>query len=100
MSNTANQKNPIDNQQVIADTVQSYLIENFLFSDPDQTIDNDQSLVGSGIIDSAAILSLIFFLEEAFDITVQDDEVIPENIDSLSIIAAYVEKKQAGAESW
>ncbi|HBS27185.1 MAG TPA: acyl carrier protein [Gammaproteobacteria bacterium] len=78
-------------------TVHQYLLENFLFNDPDQVIDGDQSLVGSGVIDSAAILSLIFFLEEEFDITVLDDEVVPENIDSLDLIAIYVEKKQANS---
>ncbi len=97
MNVTNQQQKNNQTEQTIVTTVHQYLLENFLFNDPDQVIDGDQSLVGSGVIDSAAILSLIFFLEEEFNITVLDDEVVPENIDSLNLIAVYVEKKQANS---
>ena len=97
MNATNQQQKNTQAEQAIVTTVHQYLLENFLFNDPGQVIDGDQSLVGSGVIDSAAILSLIFFLEEEFDITVLDDEVVPENIDSLDLIAIYVKKKQANS---
>ncbi|HHJ19344.1 MAG TPA: acyl carrier protein [Gammaproteobacteria bacterium] len=95
MNITPNRLDLHQQQEVdVGETVRAYLLENYLFSEPGQKISADQSLVGSGIIDSAAILSLILFLEDEFGITVHDDEVIPENIDSLNTIASYVYHKQ------
>ena len=48
-----------------------------------------------GIIDSTGIMEVVFFLEEEFDIQVQDEEMIPENLDSIDNLVAFVEKRQA-----
>ena len=50
-------------------------------------------LLDKGVIDSTGVLELVAFLEERYEIKVEDDEVIPDNLDSVSNIAAYVEKK-------
>jgi acyl carrier protein len=57
----------------------------------------DTSLLDSGLIDSTGVLELISFLEEELGITIDDTEVVPENLDSLSRIAAFVERKQTSA---
>lgn len=83
----------------IASRVTIYLRETFLFDDNAVVIDPAESLVDSGIIDSAAVLSLILYLEDEFEITVEDDEILPENIDSVDCIATFVKAKLVAADS-
>jgi acyl carrier protein len=54
---------------------------------------DDVSLMGEGIMDSTGVLELILFVEETFALSVADDEILPENFDSVARIAAYVERK-------
>jgi acyl carrier protein len=53
----------------------------------------NDSLLENGVIDSTGVLELVAFLEEHYAIKVEDDEVIPDNLDSTDSITAYVEKK-------
>jgi acyl carrier protein len=69
-----------------------FVITNFLFG---QTIDlepND-SLLERGVIDSTGVLELVAFLEERYAIKVEDNEVIPQNLDSIESISNYVNRK-------
>ncbi len=72
--------------------VRDFVVENFLFGDG-KVLKEDTSFMEEGIIDSTGILELVFFLEETFDISVADTELVPENFDSLSRISKYVETK-------
>ena len=72
--------------------IRIFIVENFLFGD-DNGLGDDTSFLEDGIIDSTGVLELVSFLEEEFSITVEDDELIPENLDSLNNIAAYLGKK-------
>jgi acyl carrier protein len=74
-------------------TIREFLVENFLFGDADN-LQDDTSFSEEGIIDSTGILELVTFLEETFDISVDDEELIPENLDSLSNIAEYLKRKK------
>lgn len=76
----------------LLETVKSYIIDNYLFGD-ESGLDNDTSFLESGIIDSTGMLELINFLEEQFNITITDEEVLPENLDSLDKVASFLEKK-------
>ena len=58
------------------------------------SLEDGQSLLESGIIDSLRILKLVSFIEETFEITVLDDELIPENFESITSICSLVEEKQ------
>ncbi len=78
----------------IKQKVRDYLVENFLFGDTEATLEDDQSLIDSGVIDSTGVLELITFLETEFGVAVEDDEVLPENLDSINNIAAYIERKK------
>ena len=69
-----------------------FIIENFLFGDGEQLHD-DTSFFENGIIDSTGILELIGFLEQTYNITIEDEELIPENFDNLNKIAQYLDKK-------
>lgn len=73
-------------------TVREFVVENFLFGDGGQ-LEDDTSFMESGIIDSTGILELITFLEEKYEIKIEDDELIPENLDNLQNVARFVDRK-------
>lgn len=73
--------------------IRSFIVETYLFDAPDAEFDDDDSLLDSGIIDSTGVLELVSFLEEEFGIEVKDEELIPDNLDSLNKLAAYIERK-------
>ncbi len=70
----------------------TFIIENFLFGNADG-LNDDTSFLEEGIIDSTGVLELITFLEEEFSIKVSDDELVPENLDSINKVSAFLQKK-------
>jgi len=74
--------------------VRKYIIENFLFEAANASLSRTDSLLESGVVDSTGILELVSFLEAEFDIAVRDEELIPDNFDSLERIAAYIDRKK------
>jgi acyl carrier protein len=76
--------------------VREFIAENFLFR-ADAEIDNDQSLLESGVIDSTGVLEVIAFLEQTFGISIADDEIIPENLDSINNMTRYLAAKLPNA---
>ena len=72
--------------------IRSFIVENFLFGD-DNGLKGDTSFLDEGIIDSTGVLELVTYLEEEFEIEVEDEELIPENLDSINNIAVYLEGK-------
>jgi acyl carrier protein len=77
--------------------VRSFIVDNLLFGDGDG-LDDDTAFFAAGIVDSTGFLELVLFLEETFDIRLEDDEVVPENLDSLNLIGRFLEKKLAKGE--
>jgi acyl carrier protein len=75
------------------DQVQQFVVDNFLFGDGGR-LDTETSFLNEGIIDSTGILELIMFLEETFDIKIEDQELMPENLDSLNCIQHFIEAKK------
>ena len=69
-----------------------FVISNFLFGD-DSQLTKDTSFIGSGVIDSTGVLELITFIEETFDINVEDNEIVPENLDSIDCVVSFVSRK-------
>jgi acyl carrier protein len=76
--------------------VRQFLSKNFYVPDASK-LRNETSLLDQGIIDSTGVLELVGFLEETFGISVLDTETLPENLDSVDRIAAYVQRKQTRA---
>jgi acyl carrier protein len=72
--------------------IRQYLTDQFLFGDS-RPLERDVSLLDQGIVDSTGILELIHFLEERYGIKVQDDELLPENLDTIGNICAFLERK-------
>ncbi len=78
------------------DTIQqirSFIFENFLFDAADDALKNDDSFLEEGIIDSTGVLELVDWLEETFNISVDDEELIPENLDSVKNLVGFITKK-------
>ncbi|HEX8909901.1 MAG TPA: acyl carrier protein [Anaeromyxobacteraceae bacterium] len=73
------------------DRVRGFIVEQFFVDD----FDDDESFLRSGIIDSMGMAQLIAFLEETFKIAIRDEELVPENLDSLSRVTAFVERKRS-----
>jgi acyl carrier protein len=72
--------------------VRAFVVENFLFGEEDGLKD-DSSFLDEGIIDSTGILEMVSYLEAEFNITVDDEELVPENLDSISNVVAYLQRK-------
>lgn len=77
----------------VEEKVRCYILENYLFTEDQSELNNEDSFLDKGIIDSTGILEVIFFLEEEFGISVDDDEMIPENLDSVNNIVKYINLK-------
>ncbi len=75
--------------------IRSFILENFLFTDDQSELDSSDSFMDKGIIDSTGILEVIFFIEDEFGIHVEDEEMIPENLDSVNNISQFIAAKQA-----
>ena len=86
-----------DIQEVLKVNIQeeliNYLRENFIAGRSDVEIAVDESLIDSGIMDSTGILELVTFLEERFSIQLEDEELIPENLESVNNIISFLKKK-------
>ena len=78
-----------------AEQVRQYILENFLFSTDTSLLGLDESFLERGLIDSTGMLEVILYLEENFDVKVGDNEMVPENLDSVNRIAAFIERKKA-----
>ena len=74
--------------------IQSYLVQNFLLGEK-LSITPTTSLLSEGILDSTGVLELVTFLEEEFGIQVGDTEMVPENLDSIANLTAFVQRKLA-----
>jgi acyl carrier protein len=72
--------------------IREFIIENFLFGEVNGLKD-DTSFLEEGIVDSTGILELVTYLEDEFSITVDDEELIPENLDSIDNVANYLQRK-------
>lgn len=81
-------------RHAIAVKTRNFILKNYLFTDDASALKDDQSLMQTGVMDSTGILELIMFLEENFGIKVKDEEMVPENLDSVDAIAQFVTFKR------
>jgi len=77
----------------VEEKIRGFVLENYLFTDDQSALENNDSFLEKGIVDSTGILEIIAFIEEECGITVEDDEMVPENLDSVTNIVAFVGKK-------
>ncbi|MGA8005635.1 MAG: acyl carrier protein [Burkholderiales bacterium] len=78
----------------IKQQVRTYIVDNFIVVGASSEFQDEDSFIEHHICDSTGFLELIGFIEETFGIKVEDEEMVPENLDSLNGIAAYIAKKR------
>ena len=83
----------------IRSAIRSFIEENFLFQIGDQNLADNQSLLEAGVVDSTGVLELVAFLEDTFHLQIADKDIIPQNLDSVDAITAFVERSQVLAEA-
>ncbi len=81
------------NPSAVLNRVRAYVIENLLVGDEEAGFSDDQSFLETGMIDSTGILEVILFLENEFDLEISDEEMVPENLDSVASIGRFVLSK-------
>ncbi len=79
----------------VIDEIRSFLIEEKLM-DSDATLTETDSLLEEGVIDSLGIQTLVSFIESQYGITVDEDDLMPDNFDSLFAIKEYIDEKRNG----
>jgi acyl carrier protein len=79
--------------------IRTFLVENFSLGGDINRLPGNRSLTERGIIDSVGIVEVLTFLETQYDISINDDETVPENIDTIDNMVRFVETKRSGAEA-
>jgi len=72
--------------------IRKFIMENFLW-DEEVNLSEEDSLLEKGIIDSTGILELVGFIEETFHLKIKDEELSPENLDSIKNILQFIQNK-------
>lgn len=81
---------------LVMDTeIRQFLATNFFLGDDPSSLQGSTSLIEAGVIDSTGVLELVGFLEETYDIRIGDDDLVPENLDTIDNIVRFVERKRA-----
>jgi acyl carrier protein len=73
--------------------IREFIVNNYLFGQSDAAIKDDDSFLEAGIVDSTGVLELVGFLEENYGIKIQDEDLIPSNLDSINNIVRFIESK-------
>jgi len=73
--------------------IREYIADNFMMGANDLLISDNDSFLGAGILDSTGIIEIVGFIEDEFDIEMTNEEIVPENLDSIKRIEAYVLSK-------
>ncbi len=76
--------------------LRQFIVESFLFGDTSDSFafSDDDSLIERAIIDSTGILELVAFVEQTYDVRIADEELVPENLDSVRQLAAFINRKR------
>lgn len=77
--------------------VRQYVLDKLLFGRTEVVVDGDTSFLESGIIDSTGVLELVAFLEEEFHVKVEDEDLIPANLDSVNAVTRFLERKTSAS---
>jgi acyl carrier protein len=78
----------------IRESLKKFILDNILFEDDENAVKYDDSFMQKGIIDSTGILEIVNFIEDEYEISVDDDELVPENLDSINNLARFIERKK------
>jgi acyl carrier protein len=76
----------------IENEIRKFIMENFIL-DGDGNPSNEDSLLEKGIIDSTGVLELVAFIEQTYSFKIKDEELVPENLDSIKNISQFIQNK-------
>ena len=76
----------------LAQQIREFIVENFLYGQ-DRTFKDDDSFLDEGIVDSTGVLQLVSHLGETYGVTIEDEDLVPENMDSINNVVAYLSRK-------
>ena len=77
----------------LKETIKKFINSHFLKEVGLETINDDVSFLEEGVIDSVGVLELVAFIEDTFNLRVEDEELVPENLDSVNKLVAFVQSK-------
>ena len=77
----------------VEEQIITFIRDNFMTGRTNVHLESDTSLIESGIIDSTGVLELVMFLEETYNISVEDEELVPENLDTVANLMAFLKNK-------
>lgn len=75
---------------LIRDQIRDFITQNFLYDGTATQLDNSASLLEQGIVDTTGVLELVLFVEETYEFHVDQNDLLPENFDSIDNLASYV----------
>jgi len=81
----------------IKSRIKEFILENFLYGESGNAVSDDDSFLEKGIIDSTGILELVAFIEETFSFKLADEDLVPENLDSVNKIGVFILSKTVRA---
>ena len=76
--------------------IRAFIVDNFLFGD-DAGLREESSFLREGIVDSTGIMQLVSFIQESYGIAVEDEELVPENLDSIKRVASFIKSKRGNS---
>ena len=79
--------------QKIKNEIRHYILENFLFGYREDEIEDSASFLKIGVLDSMGIMELVAYLQREYKVAVADEDIVPDNLDSIDCIANFLLKK-------
>jgi acyl carrier protein len=86
----------VETYEAVATRLRDYLSRNFLFSEGGFEYGDDASFLEAGIIDSFGFMELLHWVEEEFSMSVADDELVPDNFDSVRNLSSFILRRKSG----
>lgn len=86
--------------KAIQQTLRNFVNENFLFGQGADSFADDDSFLENGIIDSTGVLELVTFLESEYKVSIADEELVPDNLDSINRLVDFIERKLGEASQY
>jgi acyl carrier protein len=80
--------------QSIQAQIRAFIVDNFLFGDSGNGLAETDSFLEKGIIDSTGVLELVSFIEDTYGFRIEDEELVPENLDTIGDVASFVLRKR------
>lgn len=77
----------------VRERLRKFILDNFLFTSDEQALKDEASFMESGLVDSTGILEIVNFVEGEYGINIEDDEMIPANLDSIIALTHFVDGK-------